>query len=364
MRKLLSAGVLVSAVLLAQATNAAERSGEQIYETMCASCHGSDGRGTPASQTGMSIPPRDFTNCQKTNREPDQDWHAVVALGGPARGFHRMMPAFGEVLSEAEQEIIVNYTRAFCVDPIWPRGDLNLPRALVTEKAFIEDEVVLSGAVATDSPRNIDAQLIYEHRFLRRQMFEVRVPMGLAKVPDNGRELGLGDVGFALKSMLVANRDTGTGLSLGAEVVTPTGNQDKGFGKGVVIFEPFVAFGQSLPWDSFVQVQAGAELPAKDVDGVENEGFLRGVLGTTFVRGKYGRAFTPMIEAIAFRELTSDAKTSLDLVPEIQMSLSKRQHILACLGARLPTMNRADRGPQVMVYILWDWFDGGLLEGW
>ena len=364
MRKLLSAVLLVSAVLLAQASPAAERSGEQIYEATCASCHGSDGRGAPASQTGMSIPPRDFTDCQKTNREPDQDWHAVVAQGGPARGFHRMMPAFGEVLSEAEQEIIVAYVRAFCVDPVWPRGDLNLPRPLVTEKAFIEDEVVVTGAVATKSPRNINAQLVYEQRFLRRQMFEVRVPMGLAQVHNDGRELGLGDVSFALKSMVIANRNTGTGLSVGAEVITPTGNQDKGFGKGVVIFEPFVAFGQALPWDSFVQVQTGAELPAKEATDVEKEAFLRGVLGSTFVRGKYGRSFTPMVEAITFRELASDAKTSLDLVPQIQMSLSKRQHILACLGARLPTVNRADRSPQVMVYVLWDWFDGDLLEGW
>jgi hypothetical protein len=364
MRKLSSAGIVVFVLLAAGATSADERSGEQIYETTCASCHGSDGRGAPASRTGLSIQPRDFTDCRRTNREPDHDWHAVVALGGPARGFHRLMPAFGEVLSEPEQDIIVEYVRAFCVDPIFPRGDLNLPRALVTEKAFVEDELVLSSAVATDSPRNIDAQLIYEQRFLRRQMFEVRIPVSLAKTPNDGREIGLGDVAFALKSMLVANQRTGTGFSLGAEVVLPTGNQDKEFGKGVVIFEPFAAFGQALPWDSFVQVQTGAELPAKEVANVEKEGFLRGVLGTTFINGKYGRAFTPMVEAIAFRELTSGASTSLDLVPEIQISLSRRQHVLACLGARLPTLNRADRGPQVMAYILWDWFDGKLLQGW
>jgi hypothetical protein len=351
-------------LLLARAAFAGERSGEQIYETTCVSCHGSDGRGAHASQTGLAIAPRDLTDCRRTNREPDQDWYAVVALGGPARGFHRLMPAFGEVLSEAEQEIIVEYARGFCEDPVWPRGTLNLPRALVTEKAFIEDEVVLSGAVATDSPHKIDTQLTYEQRFLRRQMFEIRIPMSIAKIPDNGREAGLGDVGFALKSMLVANHRTGTGLSLGGEMVLPTGNKDKKFGNGVVIFEPFAAFGQSLPWDSFVQIQTGAELPAKEVTGVEKEGFLRGVLGTTFVYGKYGRAFTPMVEAIAFRELTGGAPTSLDLVPQIQMSLSKRQHILACLGAILPTANRADRSPKIMAYILWDWFDGALLQGW
>jgi hypothetical protein len=48
----------------------------------------------------------------------------------------------------------------------------------------------------------------------------------------------------------------------------------------------------------------------------------------------------------------------------MQVSLSRRQHVLACLGAILPTLNRADRSPQIMAYLLWDWFDGGLLQGW
>jgi mono/diheme cytochrome c family protein len=364
MRKPSSAAIPLFILFAAGVASAAERSGEDIYTATCASCHGSDGRGAPASQTGLSLAPLDFTDCQKTNREPDQDWHAVIARGGPARGFHRLMPAFGEVLSEGEQEVIVEYVRGFCADPVWPRGDLNLPRPLVTEKAFVEDEVVLSTAVATRSPRNVDSQLVYEQRFLRRQMFEVRLPFSVAQVPGGDREGGIGDIGLALKSMLVGSLQAGTALSIGAEAVLPTGNKDKGFGKGVVVFEPFLAFGQLLPWDSFLQAQVGAEIPAQEGDGVENEGFVRGVLGTTFTHDTFGRTFTPMVEAIGFREIASGATTALDLVPEIQISVSKRRHILACLGARIPTLNREGRGPAAMAYLLWDWFDGGLLEGW
>ncbi len=364
MRKPRNAGIVILVLLAASVASAAQRGGEDIYAATCASCHGSDGRGAPARQIGLAIPARDFTNCQLTNREPDHDWHAVVAEGGPARGFHRLMPAFGEVLTESEQETVVGYVRGFCADPVWPRGDLNLPRPLVTEKAFVEDEIVLSGAVATRSPRNVDSQLVYEQRFLRRQMFEVRVPFGVAQVPDGSREAGIGDIALALKSLLVANVQSGTALSVGVEAALPTGNEDKGFGKGVVVFEPFLACGQVLPWNSFLHVQAGAEIPAKEAAGVENEGFLRGALGTTFIHGKYGRAFTPMVEAIVFREIARDAPTALDLVPQVQISLSKRQHILASVGASLPTANRADRAPQAMAYLLWDWFDGGLIEGW
>lgn len=343
---------------------AAERSGEEIYAVTCASCHGTDGRGSPASLTGLLVKPRDFTDCQRTNREPDQDWHAAIAEGGPARGFHRMMPAFGEVLAEPEQKSVLDYLRGFCADPIWPRGDLNFPRPLVTEKAFVEDELVLSGAVATRSPRNIDSRLIYEQRFLRRQQFEVALPFGVARGADGAREAGIGDIAVALKSLLVASVGSGTALSLGCEAALPTGNTDKGFGKGVAIFEPFLAFGQALPWESFLHVQAGAEIPAKESSGIENEGFLRTALGTTFIHAKFGRAFSPMIEAVVFRELTSDATTSLDLVPQLQVSLSRRQHVLASLGGSFPTLHREGRSPQAMFYLLWDWVDGGLFEAW
>ena len=356
--------LILLALAASSAAWASGRSGEDIFAATCASCHGSDGRGAPASQTGLSIKPRDFTDCQATNREPDHDWHAVIVEGGPSRGFHRLMPAFGEVLSEPEQEAVLAYVRGFCPDAKWPRGDLNFPRPIVTEKAFVEDELVLTGAVATRAPRNVDSKLVYEQRFLRRQQFEIGVPFGVARMADGSHEGGIGDVAFALKSLLVGNVDSGTVFSIGAEAAFPTGNKDKGFGKGVVVCEPFLAMGQALPWTSFLHMQAGAEIPAKETTGVENEGFVRTALGSTFINGRFGRAFTPMVEAIAFRELTSGATTSLDVVPQVQMSLSRRQHILASLGGNFPTLNRQGRGPQVMFYVLWDWVDGGLFEAW
>jgi hypothetical protein len=349
---------------VATGASAAERSGEEVFRSTCASCHGSDGRGAPASQTGLTVQPLDYTNCRRTNREPDHDWHAVIAEGGPARGFHRMMPAFGEVLSEAEQEAVLEYVRGFCTEPAFPRGDLNFPRPLVTEKAFPEDEFVLSTAVATRSPRNVDSKLVYEQRFLRRQQFEVIVPFGVAKMEDGSREAGIGDIAAGAKSTLLASLETGSILSVAGEVALPTGNHDKGFGKGVVMLEPFVAFGQLLPWDAFLHLQAGAEIPTKEASGVELEGFLRAALGKSLVAGKYGRTFSPMVEGVAFRELASGATTSLDVVPQVQISVSRRQHILGSLGASIPALNREGRSIQAMAYLLWDFFDGGLTEGW
>jgi hypothetical protein len=33
-------------------------------------------------------------------------------------------------------------------------------------------------------------------------------------------------------------------------------------------------------------------------------------------------------------------------------------------GVRLPLTQRQDRPVQGLVYLLWDWFDGGLFEFW
>jgi hypothetical protein len=71
-----------------------------------------------------------------------------------------------------------------------------------------------------------------------------------------------------------------------------------------------------------------------------------------------------MVEVLAARELESGAETAWDLVPQMQVTLSKRQHIMANFGVRFPVTQTGSRTTEVLVYILWDWFDGGFLEGW
>ena len=120
-----------------QSTNQSE--GRALYQSACAACHGTDGRGNTPSTVGFDTPIPDFTDCSFATPEPDADWLAVMHEGGPARAFDRRMPAFGEAVAAAQLQQILDYTRTFCTDPAWPRGELNLPRALVTEKAFPEN---------------------------------------------------------------------------------------------------------------------------------------------------------------------------------------------------------------------------------
>jgi hypothetical protein len=71
-----------------------------------------------------------------------------------------------------------------------------------------------------------------------------------------------------------------------------------------------------------------------------------------------------MLEVIADRDLVSGARTNWDVIPQMQIPISRRMHILASIGLLVPATNTADRPKQVMFYALWDWVDGSLRQGW
>jgi hypothetical protein len=71
-----------------------------------------------------------------------------------------------------------------------------------------------------------------------------------------------------------------------------------------------------------------------------------------------------MVELLGSQELVSGADLHWDAVPQMQVTLNTRQHIMLNAGVRMPLNHTADRDTQVIVYLLWDWFDGGLREGW
>jgi len=110
--------------------------GRELYMSACAACHGANGTGVPQSRVGWDLPLPDFNDCNFASREPNDDWMAVAHDGGPARGFSKLMPAFGDVLTAEELELVLIHMRTFCASSDWPRGELNLPRALATEKAY------------------------------------------------------------------------------------------------------------------------------------------------------------------------------------------------------------------------------------
>jgi mono/diheme cytochrome c family protein len=358
----LVAVVAPSAVIAARQSPAA-RNGAELYNAACAACHARDGRGTNPAVLGFDTPIPDFTECAFASVEPDEDWLAVSHDGGPARGFSRRMPAFGDALTEVELLQVLDYVRAFCGDPAWPRGELNMPRPLVTEKAFPENEAVLTTTLNATGPGEIGNEFLYERRLGARTQYEIVVPVLMQEADTGGWNRGLGDIAVAVKHVLTHSLQRGHLLSAAGELILPTGKESLGLGRGVTIFEPFVAFGQLLPADGFVQLQAGLELPF-DTDRASREAFWRVAIGKTFTQGRFGRSWSPMVEWLGARDFENGASARWDVVPQFQVTLNRRQHLMINAGVRIPVNERAGRSTQVITYFLWDWFDGGLLDGW
>jgi len=347
----------------APAQAARERTGEELYRAACATCHGPDGKGSPKSVVGFDIELPDFTDCSFATPEADLDWMAIIHQGGPTRAFDRMMPAFGDALTEAEIDRILGYVRGFCPEANWPRGDLNLPRPLVTEKASPENEAVLTTSVRSTGTGSVGNQFLYEHRIGPRGQYEVVVPFNLQEGAAGTWSRGLGDIALAYKHALFDSLSRGSILSAGSELKFPTGKERSGLGGGATIFEPFLTLGQILPRDGFLHAHAGLEFPLA-TSGASNEAFWRLAIGKTYARNRFGRAWSPMVELLAAREIASGETTAWDLLPEMQVSLSTRQHILINAGVRFPVNERDTRGKTFLVYLLWDWFDGALFDGW
>lgn len=353
------------------AQQGSDRTGEELYLAACATCHGVDGAGASPSQVGFDMPLPDFNDCSFASREPDGDWLAVTHRGGPERAFDSMMPAFGEALTDEELQRAVDHVRTFCGDDSWPRGELNLPRPMVTEKAYPEDEAVFTVGVTTASPVAVSGEIAYEQRFGARNQLEVIVPFGVREpvepsdpsMESTGWAEGIGDVGLGVKRDMIHSIETGSILSLGAEVFLPTGDEADGFGTGTFVFEPFLAYGQIIPYLGFVHFQGGGEIPV-DQDRAANEVFGRAAYGRSFRQGRFGRSWTPMVEVLMARELEDEADFEWDLLPQLQVTLNTRQNIMASVGVRIPLTQRDERPMEVMAYLLWDWFDGGMLEGW
>jgi len=341
------------------------QSGEQIYKSACVACHGSDGKGTPQSISGFE-PPRtfpDFTRCDQTTPEPNSAWKAIITHGGPTRGFSQIMPSFGDALTSEQINSVIKYLRSFCRNSHWPRGELNLPRALVTEKAYPEDEEVLSTSFDAQGAPGGVTHIIHEQRFGMNNQIEVDVPINFQD-QNHTWYGGVGDTTLGVKRVMFSSLQSGSIFSLQGSVILPTGNKERGFGTGTTTFETFAAFDQLFSTNTFIQTQFGADLP-RHTNIAPQSVFFNTAVGQSFAADHgLGRLWSPMVEFVAARDLVDHPKTDWDVVPQMQVTISKRQHIKADLGVRVPVNNTAGRQIQIVFYLLWDWQDGRLNEGW
>ena len=357
------------AVLLGQSASSGAlklKTGEEIFLGGCMTCHGPDGRGMPKSTirvratfdvSGLHRLQRDQARTQSRL----QSHHYLRRPGPRVLRDHALLRRSPDTGTDRHGDSI---PARFLPGNSWPRGELNLPRTLISEKAYPEDETVLTTAINAKGSPGTENTITYERRFGAGNQMEVSFPFSFQQLDTGTWFGGVGDIALGYKRLLFSSLRTGSILSVQGEAALPTGDRARGFGTGTTIFEAFASYGQLLPEKSFFQFQSGAELPT-DTAKANRAVYWRTAFGKSLNQGMgLGRMWTPMVELLADRELAPGAKTNWDFVPQLQVTLSKRQHIRANVGVRLPANDFGSRPVQVMFYLLWDWFDGGLRAGW
>src|ERR1700730_11491382 len=194
---ILGGHLLLSAQTLRYTKRPDIRNGEKVYKGGCIACHGSEGKGAPPTNTVFKRPDTfpDFTDCAGTTPEPDGNWKTAVVHGGPSRGLSQIMPAFGDLLTDDQINDVIAYMRGFCRNVHhYPLGELNLPRALVTEKAFPENEIVVSKAAGASGAAAWTTDVSDERTIIdARTQLESDVPVNYADQAHNWTA-GVGDI--------------------------------------------------------------------------------------------------------------------------------------------------------------------------
>lgn len=130
------AAAAVGGFLMLRSANTADalRTGQILYLTNCASCHGADLEGQPNWQTPlpdgrMPAPPHDETG--HTWHHPDGDLMTIVKFGTGALipGYPSAMPPFADVLTNREIELVLAFIRSS-----WPARQLEYQRARTRER--------------------------------------------------------------------------------------------------------------------------------------------------------------------------------------------------------------------------------------
>jgi len=337
-------------------------SGAEIYRRACAHCHGPDGRGVVAARQSLPVPLPDFTDCQFAPREPDGDWLAVIHEGGPARAFDRIMPAFGRALSADEAQRALDHVRTFCASRAWPRGELNLPKALVTEKAFPEDEWIWITAFDVEGEGSVTDKFVYEKRFGPRNQIELVLPIVAHDRSPGSWHGGIGDVAVGFKRAVYHSRERGSIFSVTGEMKLPTGDAAKGFGKGVAVFEPSSPSARCCPRRASCSSRRASSFHWRPTVRATRSGVAWSARPSRKAsRAGPGRRWSRSSAPVSWSRAR---RWQWDVLPELQISLSTRQHVLFNVGVRVPLTDAGQRSTQLLAYVLWDWFDGGLFAGW
>ena len=172
-------------------------------------------------------------------------------------------------------------------------------------------------------------------------------------------EFGHFEPGF--KYVLSHDPRTGFILTGAAQVGVPL-NSDANWE-----FLPYLAFGKVLSPQWTLQGSGRLKFDLEDSDAGSGE--LAGIVH--WVHSDWGRAVFPALEVVAEvpfeRGDGPDRKDAVQwsLLPQARIGLNKRGNIALNAGVEVPVNDRDLRYDwRAYLYFIWDFADGGLLEGW
>ncbi|HUY37448.1 MAG TPA: c-type cytochrome [Candidatus Binataceae bacterium] len=101
-------------VALVSASAGGSLRSQKKYQSYCASCHGSDGKGNGTAASGLNPPPANLANCAKMKMRTDEFIYEVIAKGGSAEGLSSAMPEWSAAFKDRQIHGLVEYSRSFC----------------------------------------------------------------------------------------------------------------------------------------------------------------------------------------------------------------------------------------------------------
>jgi mono/diheme cytochrome c family protein len=339
---------------VARVTDKDLREGQLIYTEACAACHGDDGRGQ-VTGLGFQVPLPDFTWCAFNSEETDQDWQSIVTEGGAAAGRSAVMPSFREALTDEQIRQVVAFLRIFCRED-WPRGELNFPRLLVTEKAWPENEVLITAQTRRTPQKEQKTAFAWigETRLGPRGQVELSVPLQINDPKGGGPLAGIGDLEVGGKYVLYDSLDRLAIASGGLNVTLPTGSLRRGLGSGTTILAPFLAAGKA--WEKLIgQASLAFEYPTVERRAPKS---LLYNLGVSYPVLDVGR----LTEGQALLELngTSEWGTrtpkhfQLFVTPGFRKVLNRSGTWAAAVGVQVPMTGPREAEYQILGYLLYE----------
>lgn len=329
--------------------------GKQIFETVCATCHGSAGRPDPANPVvqGLGVEPADLSDPLFNSREPAQDWLTVVAAGGPALGLSDKMPAHREALTPEQVRDVVAYAKTLAPgSDAYPPGELNFFLPIRTKKAFPEDEIVWKSRYADQDGADVWRNVLeIEKRFGRRSMAVVEIVQ-----QDDGEDSRVTQIEVGAKTVLHWNLERQSILSAAVVYSVPT---DSGESHEVI---PYLAYGKGLGEHVVLQSSARLIVPVDDASYSEFE--LAGIAHWRWTHTP--RAVFPAVEVVAtlpFERDAGDDRVQWTVLPQLRFGLTRGAHVALNLGVEVPLSDQS-WDTRYHLTLLWDFADGSFFKGW